>query len=74
MASLSMVRRVLWMIWTERVAAVITQVLSLILEEDEKVLKRPSLGASNDPDRMYDLETTHRVAEFKLSSWKVETE
>ena len=51
-------------------AAVITQVLPIILEKDEKVLKRPSLGAGNDPDRMYDLETTHRVAEFKLSSWK----
>lgn len=51
-------------------AAVITQVLPLILEEDETVLKRPSLGAGNDPDRRFDLETTHRVAEFKLSSWK----
>jgi hypothetical protein len=30
----------------------------------------PSLGAGNDPDRVHDLETTHRVAEFKLSSWK----
>jgi hypothetical protein len=51
-------------------AAVITQVLPLILNEGEKVLKQPSLGAGNDPDRRYDLETTHRVAEFKLSSWK----
>lgn len=51
-------------------AAVITQVLPAILEPGEKVLKRPSLGAGNDPDRVYDLETTHRVAEFKLSSWK----
>ncbi len=51
-------------------AAVITQVIPLILEHGEKVLKRPSLGAGNDADRVYDLETTHRVAEFKLSSWK----
>lgn len=51
-------------------AAVITQVLPLILEDGESVLKRPSLGAGNDPERVYDLETTHRVAEFKLSSWK----
>ena len=51
-------------------AAVITQVLPLILEDGERVVKRPSLGAGNDPDRVYDLETTHRVAEFKLSSWK----
>ncbi len=51
-------------------AAVITQVLPLILGAGETVLKRPSLGAGNDPDRVFDLETTHRVAEFKLSSWK----
>jgi hypothetical protein len=51
-------------------AAVIAQVLPLILEEGETVTKRPSLGAGNDPDRVFDLETSHRVAEFKLSSWK----
>jgi hypothetical protein len=51
-------------------AAVITQVLPLILKDGETVLKRPSLGAGNDPDRVFDLETTHRVVEFKLSSWK----
>ena len=51
-------------------AAVITQVLPLILEPGETVKKRPSLGAGNDPDRNYDIETTRRVAEFKLSSWK----
>ena len=49
-------------------AAVIMRVLPLVLEPGEKVIKRPSLGAGNDPDRNYDLETTHRVAEFKLSS------
>jgi hypothetical protein len=51
-------------------AAVITQVLPMILADDEVVTKRPSLGAGNDPGRVFDLETTHRVAEFKLSSWK----
>lgn len=51
-------------------AAVITRLLPQILEPGETVLKRPSLGAGNDPDRAYDLETSARVAEFKLSSWK----
>lgn len=51
-------------------AAVITHVIPLILDDDEQVLKRPSLGAGNDPGRVFDLETTNRVAEFKLSSWK----
>lgn len=44
-------------------AAVITQVLPMILEDGETVNKRPSLGAGNDPDRVFDLETTLRVAE-----------
>jgi hypothetical protein len=51
-------------------AAVIAQVLPLILEDGETLVKRPSLGAGNDPDRVFDLETSHRVAEFKLASWK----
>lgn len=51
-------------------AAVITQALPLILEEGEVVTNRPSLGAGNDPGRLFDLETNIRVAEFKLSSWK----
>src|SRR4051794_25688037 len=51
-------------------AAVMTQVVAMVLEEGELVTKRPSLGAGNDSDRVFDLETTHRVAEFKLSSWK----
>lgn len=51
-------------------AAVITHVIPLILDDGEQVLKRPSLGAGNDPERVFDLETTSRVAEFKLSSWK----
>jgi len=51
-------------------AAVSTWVLPMILEDGETVTKRPSLGAGNDPGGVFDLETTHRVAEFKLSSWK----
>lgn len=51
-------------------AAVITQVLPLILEDDEVLAAPPSLGAGNDPSRPFDLETNFRVAEFKLSSWK----
>lgn len=51
-------------------AAVITQVLPMILDDDEVLINRPSLGAGNDPGRVYDLETNKRVAEFKVSSWK----
>ncbi|MEH0972812.1 hypothetical protein V6U77_16970 [Micromonospora sp. CPCC 205546] len=51
-------------------AAVITQVVPLILENGERVLRRPSLAAGNDPSRPYDLETDRRVAEFKMSVWK----
>lgn len=51
-------------------AAVIIQVLPRILEAGEQLATRPSLGAGNDPGRPFDLETTNRVAEFKLSSWK----
>lgn len=47
-------------------AAVITQVVPLILEEGERVLRRPSLAAGNDPSRPYDLETDRRIAEFKV--------
>ena len=51
-------------------AAVITQALPLILEKDERLIRRPSLAAGNDPSRPYDLETDRRVAEFKMSIWK----
>lgn len=51
-------------------AAVIAQVLPMIMEEGETVTKRPSLGAGNDSLRVFDVETDRRVAEFKLSSWK----
>ncbi|TQN31106.1 hypothetical protein FHX37_0996 [Haloactinospora alba] len=51
-------------------AATITQVLPLILDEAERVTVRPSLGAGNDPSRTFDVETDHRVAEFKVAVWK----
>lgn len=51
-------------------AAVITQTLPLLLEEGEYVLKRPSLAAGNDAERIFDLETNLRVAEFKVAQWK----
>ncbi|WP_371409121.1 hypothetical protein OG423_02660 [Micromonospora zamorensis] len=51
-------------------AAVITQVLPLILDDGERVLRRPSLAAGNDPGRLFDLETDRRVAEFKMAVWK----
>jgi hypothetical protein len=41
-----------------------------ILEEGERISRRPSLGAGNDPGRPYDLETDRRVAEFKLARWR----
>ncbi|MFC4983544.1 hypothetical protein [Streptomyces atroolivaceus] len=41
-----------------------------VLEEGERVSRRPSLGAGNDPGRPYDLETDRRVAEFKLARWR----
>lgn len=51
-------------------AAVITQTIPLLLEEGEHLVKRPSLAAGNDPERIYDLETNRRVAEFKVAQWK----
>jgi hypothetical protein len=50
-------------------AAAISLVLPELLEPDEQ-LKRPSLAAGNDPTRPFDLETNHRVAEFKLARWR----
>jgi len=64
------VRERIGMIDTLIHAAVITQTLPLILEPGEVITNRPSLGAGNDVARNYDLETSVRVAEFKLSSWK----
>lgn len=39
-----------------------------VLESGE-LLKKPSLAAGNDPERLYDVETNLRVAEFKLARW-----
>lgn len=51
-------------------AAVITNALPRILEPDEAIIGRPSLGAGNDTTRVFDLETNLRVAEFKVSGWR----
>lgn len=51
-------------------AAAICLLLPHILEPHERLEVRPSLAAGNDPSRPYDLETSRRVAEFKLSRWK----
>ncbi|APE38278.1 hypothetical protein BOX37_12615 [Nocardia mangyaensis] len=51
-------------------ATVIARVLPAILEEGEAVIRRPSLGAGNDPSRPFDLETDRRIAEFKVAQWK----
>jgi 8-oxoguanine DNA glycosylase-like protein len=51
-------------------AAAITLALPGLLDGDERLIKRPSLAAGNDPGRPFDLETDRRVAEFKLSQWK----
>ncbi|SCF06481.1 hypothetical protein GA0070607_5095 [Micromonospora coriariae] len=51
-------------------AAAITLVLPKILEDGERVVRRPSLAAGNDLSRPYDLETDRRIAEFKVSVWK----
>jgi hypothetical protein len=69
-ASALLVRQRVGLLDTLIHAAVIAHALPLILEPGETVLKRPSLGAGNDPERIYDLETTERVAEFKLSTWR----
>ncbi len=50
-------------------ACAITLALPHILEPGETIVRRPSLGAGNDPTRKYDLETDRRVAEFKLAQW-----
>ena len=51
-------------------ATVIALSLPRILEPGETVSNRPSLAAGNDPGRKFDLETTLRVAEFKVSVWR----
>ena len=49
-------------------AAAIALALPHLLEPGE-VLVRPSLAAGNTPDRLFDVETDRRVAEFKLARW-----
>lgn len=52
-------------------AAVILAMLEHVMVEGERITVRPSLGAGNDPKvQHYDLETSHRIAEFKVSFWK----
>ena len=51
-------------------ATVIARVLPQILLAGETLTNRPSLGAGNDPSRPYDVETSYRIAEFKISQWK----
>lgn len=45
-------------------------VLPHLLGEGEHITVRPSLGAGNDPNRPYDVETDQRIAEFKLTRWR----
>lgn len=49
--------------------AVISLLLPLILEDGEVVEVRPSLGPGNDGGRPFDLATSLRVAEIKVSVW-----
>jgi hypothetical protein len=49
-------------------AVAIALALPHILEPGEELV-RPSLAAGNTPDRLFDVETNRRVAEFKLSRW-----
>lgn len=51
-------------------AATIVRALPKILEPGERIVRRPSLAAGNDPSRKFDLETDRRVAEFKAGQWK----
>lgn len=50
-------------------ASAISLILPTLLDSDEIVQGRPSLAAGNDPTRPFDLQTTKRVAEFKLAEW-----
>lgn len=53
-------------------AAVILAMLPhVVVEPGETITVRPSLAAGNNPKvQRFDLETTHRIAEFKVSLWK----
>jgi hypothetical protein len=50
-------------------ATAISTALPRLMEPGERLVNRPSLAAGNDPTRKFDLQTTHRVAEFKLALW-----
>jgi hypothetical protein len=39
------------------------------LLEPGETLRRPSLAAGNTPERLYDVETDRRIAEFKFARW-----
>jgi hypothetical protein len=49
-------------------AAAIALTLPHILEPGETLI-RPSLAAGNTPERLFDVETNLRIAEFKLARW-----
>jgi hypothetical protein len=49
-------------------AAAIALALPHLLESGE-TLVRPSLAAGNTPERLFDVETDRRIAEFKLARW-----
>ncbi|WP_328645246.1 hypothetical protein OHS58_34380 [Amycolatopsis sp. NBC_00348] len=51
-------------------ATMIVRALPKVLEPGERIVRRPSLAAGNDPSRKFDLETNLRVAEFKAGQWK----
>ncbi len=51
-------------------ASVICSVIPRIMRDEERITVRPSLAAGNDASRPYDLETTHRIAEFKVAIWQ----
>ena len=51
-------------------ATAIACLLPLILKPGETLVNKPSLAAGNDASRHFDLETSHRVAEVKVSVWK----
>jgi hypothetical protein len=49
-------------------AAGIALALPHVLELGERLV-RPSLAAGNTPERLFDVETHRRIAEFKLARW-----
>jgi len=51
-------------------ASTILQAIPRILEPEERLTNRPSLAAGNDALTVFDLETSVRVAEFKVVVWK----